>query len=259
VTSRIPARRGPLLFGLVIAVALVAAAVAGLWYLFLRPAGPAPVSLASLPPVTAADPGAATDPGTSDGAAGGGSPGTISGTWTVDPSIGSLDDGTGTFVGYRVQEQLARIDATEAVGRTASVTGSITVDGTTITAATFTADLTALHSDESNRDRQLSNQALQTSQFPTATFDLTDPIDLGSAPGEGEIIEVTATGDLTLHGVTRSVRVPLQARLQGGVITVAGSLPITFADWSIDLPQAMVVLSVEDHGTMELQLQLTKS
>jgi hypothetical protein len=54
------------------------------------------------------------------------------------------------------------------------------------------------------------------------------------------------------------VQVPLQARLQGGVVTIAGSLPITFADFGMAKPQSMVVLSVEDHGVMELQLQLTK-
>ncbi len=71
-------------------------------------------------------------------------------------------------------------------------------------------------------------------------------------------VEATATGDLTLHGVTTSVQIPLQARLQGGVITVAGSLDITFADYDIEPPQSMIVLSVEDHGVMELQLQLTR-
>ena len=43
--------RGPAIVVGVIFLALVIAAAAGLWYLFFRPAGPAPVSLASLPPV----------------------------------------------------------------------------------------------------------------------------------------------------------------------------------------------------------------
>ena len=78
-------------------------------------------------------------------------------------------------------------------------------------------------------------------------------------PAEGEIIEVTATGDLTLHGVTKSVEIPLQARLESGVITVAGSLPIQFADYSIQQPQGMIVLSVEDHGILELQVHFSRA
>jgi polyisoprenoid-binding protein YceI len=241
--------RGPILViaGVVVLAVVLVATVGGLWYLFFRPTGPAPVSLATLPR-SAAGSSAGT------GAAAG-----IAGTWTVDPTMGSVDDGTGTFVGYRVQEQLATVGAAEAVGRTAGVTGGLTIDGTTVTAADFTADLTSLRSDEGNRDRQLSRQALETSQFPTATFKLTAPIELGALPADGQVITATATGDLTLHGVTKSVRIPLQARLDGDVITVGGSLPITFSDWSIQKPQAMIVLSVDDHGTMEVQLHLTRS
>lgn len=249
-------RRPAILMLLVVVAAIIGAA--GIWYLFFRPAGPAPVSLGTLPPSSVV-PGASGVPGASTEAASGTATDGIAGTWSVDSSIGSLSDGTGTFVGYRVQEQLATIGATEAVGRTSSVSGTMTIQGTTVTAAELAADLTTLRSDESNRDRQLSRQALQTSQYPTATFTLTQPIELGSMPAEGAVIDATATGDLTLHGVTRLVDVPLQGRLDGGVITVAGSLPITFADWSIEAPRAMVVLSVADQGTLELQLHLTRS
>jgi polyisoprenoid-binding protein YceI len=241
--------RWPRLAAILALVALIAAG-AGVWYLFFRPAGPAPVSLASLPPVGSS--GAGSPVGSGGPAAG------ITGTWRVDPSIGSPADGAGSFVGYRVREVLATIGAAEAVGRTPDVTGTVTIDGTTITTAELTADLTTLRSDESNRDRQLSRQAIETSRFPTATFKLAGPIALGAIPAEGQIVDVTATGDLTLHGVTRSVDIALQARLQAGVITVAGSLPILFSDFGIQRPQAGAVLSVEDQGTMELQLHLTR-
>jgi polyisoprenoid-binding protein YceI len=182
----------------------------------------------------------------------------LDGPWNVDPSVGSIDDFSSSFVGYRVKETLASIGATEAVGRTPDVNGSITLEGTRITAAEFTADLTTLKSDNDRRDGQLERQALETGQFPTATFTLTEPIDLGAVPADGATLQATATGDLTLHGVTRSVEIPLQARLAGDVITVAGSLPIVFADFGIAKPESMMVLSVEDQGTMEVQLQLTR-
>jgi polyisoprenoid-binding protein YceI len=70
-------------------------------------------------------------------------------------------------------------------------------------------------------------------------------------------VGATATGTLTLHGVTRDVEVPLTATLSGGSIVVQGSLPITFADYGIEKPNSFAVLSVEDHGTMELQLFFT--
>ncbi|HYO41591.1 MAG TPA: YceI family protein [Candidatus Limnocylindrales bacterium] len=267
-TTPAPSRRGPIL--VIALIALLAVAGGGLWYLFLRPAGPAPVSLGSAAPATAAPTAAASpEAGATDDAASdaptapGASPGTgggdgIAGSWTVDPAIGSFDDFSGSFVGYRVKETLASIGATEAVGRTPDVTGTVTIEGTTITAAELTADLTGLKSDDDRRDGQLRRQALETGQFPTATFKLTAPVDLGSVPAEGATVDVTVTGDLTLHGVTRPVQIPLQARLAGGVVTIAGSLPIAFADYSITPPSSMIVLSVEDKGVMELQLQLSR-
>jgi polyisoprenoid-binding protein YceI len=260
-------RRGPLL-AIVVLVAVVAGA-AGLWYLFFRPAGPAPVSLGTTPPIAAAtatagsgSPSTAVDPSASASEAAspdGGTTSGIAGTWNVDPSVGSFADFSSSFVGYRVQEELASVGATEAVGRTPDVSGSLTVDGTTITAADFTADLTTLVSDESRRDGQLRNQALETSQFPTATFTLTKPVELGSIPAEGQAVDVTASGDLTLHGVTKSVEIPMQAKLENGVVTVVGTVPIVFADYDIAKPTSFVVLSVDDKGVMEFQLHFTKA
>ena len=265
--QRLAANRGPIIT--IVAIVVLTLAGAGIWYLFFRAAGPAPVALGETPtqaatavPATTGAP--ATDAPATDGAAATADPGAsaatggggISGTWTVDPSVGSFGDFTGSFVGYRVQETLANVGAATAVGRTPDVSGSVTVDGTTVTAAEFTADLTTLQSDERMRDGQLSRQALETSQFPTATFKLTQPIELGDVV-EGATVPATATGDLTLHGVTKSVQIPLEARLQDGVVTIVGSLPIQFADFDIASPQSMMVLSVEDHGILELQLQLT--
>ena len=182
----------------------------------------------------------------------------LDGTWTVDPSIGSFDDFSGSFVGYRVTEELVGIGTSTAVGRTPDVTGSLTLAGTTITDATFEADLTTLQSDSGMRDGQLGRQGLETDTYPTATFVLAEPIELDAAPAEGATIEATAVGDLTLHGVTKRVEIPLEARLANGVVTVVGSLPVAFGDYGMTAPESMRVLSIDENGTMEFQLQFTQ-
>ncbi len=70
----------------------------------------------------------------------------------------------------------------------------------------------------------------------------------------GRDFSVTATGSLTLHGVTREVQVPFQARLENGVIVLRGSIDIAFADYEMAPPSSFAILSVDDHGVMELQL-----
>jgi polyisoprenoid-binding protein YceI len=183
----------------------------------------------------------------------------LTGTWDVDTTVGNFSDFTSSFAGYRVQEELVSIGAKTAVGRTPNVTGTLTFDGTTLSATDITVDTTTLESDEDRRDNAIRNQALETSAFPTATFTLTQPIDLDSIPADGETVILDATGEFTLHGVTREVTFPLEAALQGDVIVVTGSLDVQFADYEIDRPTSGAVLSVEDHGVVELQLFFTKA
>jgi polyisoprenoid-binding protein YceI len=245
--------------GLVV-VALLAGGVYGFSYLFLRPEAPAAVGLSSASPTPTAatetsEPSTAPASSASSSATGSG----LDGTWNVDASVGSFSDFSGSFVGYRVDEELATVGAATAVGRTPDVTGTLTLDGAQITAVEMSADLTTLQSDESRRDGQLKRQALETDQFPTATFSLTQPIDLGSVPADGQVIQATATGDLTIHGVTKSVEIPVEALLADNVVTVTGSIDIVFADYSISRPTSFAVLSIADHGTMEFQLKFTKA
>jgi polyisoprenoid-binding protein YceI len=153
---------------------------------------------------------------------------------------------------------LSGIGSTTAVGRTPAVSGTMTIDGTTLTAATIDADMTALTTNNSRRDRP-AKDALGTDQFPSATFALTSPVDLGSAATTGAKTTVTATGDLTVHGVTKSVEIPLEARLVDDTIVVVGSLDVVFSDYGIEAPTAPIVLSVDDHGEIELQLFFRQS
>jgi polyisoprenoid-binding protein YceI len=171
----------------------------------------------------------------------------LAGTWVIAPASES-------FVGYRVQEELASIGTFTAVGRTQAVTASLTFDGTAITDVQVAADLATLASDSAMRDGQLKRQALETATYPTATFVLTQDIALDGLPAEGETVSATAVGDLTLHGVTRSVTLPLQGQLSSGFVVVVGALDVAFADFGIQQPTSPAVLGVEDHGLLELQL-----
>ena len=85
-------------------------------------------------------------------------PAGVDGTW-----VAVQDSST---VGYRIQEVLAGVD-TEAAGRTDQVTGSITIDGTQVTAADFTVDMATFTSDESRRDGQFNGRIMSVDQFPT--------------------------------------------------------------------------------------------
>ena len=96
-----------LIIGALAAFVIAAAAGGGygLWFILIGPSSPASV--------TAAFPSGA----------GVAAPAPLDGTWNVDTSRGSIGDGTASFVGYRVQEQLVGVGGHTAVGRTPKVTG----------------------------------------------------------------------------------------------------------------------------------------
>ena len=173
----------------------------------------------------------------------------LDGQWKVTP--------TGTQVGYRVNEVLFGHDNT-AVGRTSQVTGSLTVAGTKVTGTTFVADLKTVKSDKSQRDGQFQGRIMNTAQFPTATFELTGPIDIGSVPKVGQVVTTTVTGNLTLHGKTKAVTTQVSAKYDGTTISVNGSFPILFADYGVPNPTFGPV-STDDHGTLEFLVVFTKA
>jgi polyisoprenoid-binding protein YceI len=231
-----------------VVLVLVVAAGAGIWW-YLRDDSPAAVDLD-----TASESVTTTTGGAGTSTPGGG----IDGTWVVDTESGEFDfqSATGTFVGFRVEEELTAIGSTTAVGRTGDVSGSMTIADGTLTEADVEVQMATITTDRSQRDSRVRS-ALDTDSIPTAGFVLTEPVDLGSDPAASDV-SVTATGELTLHGVTRTVEVPLEARLVDGTVVVVGSFEVQFSDYDVEAPSAPVVLSVSDSGTIEMQLLLTR-
>ncbi|MCY3636141.1 MAG: YceI family protein [bacterium] len=184
----------------------------------------------------------------------------VDGQWIIDTSVAEFnyDESAGTFVGFRVEEELASIGSTTAVGRTPLVSGSITIDGKTVTSVMVEADMTGVITDDSRRDRAIQS-ALSTRNFPTAIFTLSEPIYLGEDPGSGDPITTTASGELTVKDITRTVEIALEAQLVDDTVVVVGSTEVVFADYDVSVPQVPIVLSAEDHGTVELQLFFTRS
>jgi polyisoprenoid-binding protein YceI len=225
---------------LLIAIAgLVVLAAAGPFvYIHFFNSPPAALSLS--PGNTTASTPASTGASTSTGPAG---------TWTV---------GSGSIVGYRVNEVLLGQNAT-AVGRTSDVTGHLTIAGSTVTAAAFSVPMATVHSDKSQRDAQFDGRIMDVSQYPTGTFALTSPIDLAPLPAGGVIKDYTTHGRLTLHGITRAVTFSLAAERKGSQIEVSGDIPVLFSDYDIANPSFAGFVTTQDHGLLEFLLVFGKS
>lgn len=225
--------------GAIVAVVVLAVGGTYVYFNFIKEDAPPPLSVSD--PDPGGGSGTEADPGSADPVSG-----AIAGPWKTGP---------GSQAGYRVQEILFGQSA-EAVGRTDAVSGTMTIDATTVTAVDVTVDMASVTSDAERRDNQFRGRIMQTSAYPTSTFVLTSPILLPAVPADSAPIQVQATGDLTLHGVTKSVQADLTARRNGTQIEVSGSIPITFSEYSIPDP-SFGPAKVGDNGELELLLVFT--
>lgn len=198
-------------------------------------------SVAEAPSITMSAPAASESPtaGTADN-----TQPHLAGTWQVSED---------SQAGYRVDEVLNGENIT-VTGRTSDVTGTIKVNdkGTTLESASFTVDVTTIATDSERRDNYFRENTVKADQNPTATLNITQPVELGT-PAAGETITVDVTGELTLAGVTQTVTFPVQVAGDGSQLQIAATVPLTFADYGIEAP-SLGFVSVEETGAIEVQL-----
>lgn len=235
-------RRGRLLAAVGAAVGALAIGFAAVYFLVLGTTkSPAALTLGSRSTSASASTGATLQPAQ------------VAGVWKI---------GSGSVAGYRVREKLGFLPApSDAVGRTSSVTGSMTVAETagslTVSAAAFTVDVSTLTSDRAMRDNKIHTLGLESDRYPQATFTLTAPVAAPVNGAGGQTAQISATGQLTIHGVTRTVTIPMKAQLAGSSLEAVGSLTFPFSQFGMEPPSIGSFVSVEDNATMEFDIHLT--
>lgn len=251
-----PRRRIKVWHVIVAVVAVSVAAIAATYFLFFTHDSPPPLTLstpASTTPTTGAT--ATTGQATPTTAAAGAATNALAGEWAI---------GSNSTAGYRVREKLAQLPAqSDAVGRTGAVTGGIQVSmqGSQIVVANgakFEVDVTQLRSDMSMRDNRIRTMGLESNRFRTATFVSTAPIEVPGTASTGQAVKAEVTGDMTIHGVTKRVTIPLDAQLTGGRIEVVGSHSFPFSDFGMTAPSIGGFVTVENTAKLEFQLFFDK-
>jgi polyisoprenoid-binding protein YceI len=182
--------------------------------------------------------------------------------------IGTLPEGTAAAMTlaivpeesaarYRVQEELAQVGETEAVGETRAIIGQIAFDetGMPIACSRFDVDLRTLQSDSSRRDNYLYSNTLEAERYPLATFVLRAVEGLDTPLADGEAATVVLIGDLTLRETTRLVAWEATVTMAEGALTGAAATEFEMPDFAIEPPRVPVVLSLDE--TVRLELDLT--
>lgn len=171
-------------------------------------------------------------------------------TWTVDASSKAT---------IKVREQLVRLPSPiDALITITGAQGSFTLnsDGTFAPNSKVSADMTTVTTDDRQRTDSIRRDPLEVTRFrtselvPKTTTGLTLPL-----PSSGEF-SFKLTGDLTLHGVTKSVTFDVRAtRGDGKLIATATANPSwKFGDFGMQPPTSFSVLSIVDEIRMEFAL-----
>ncbi len=184
---------------------------------------------------------------------------------TVTPASGSVTFKvvSGSTADYRVREQLAHLSLpSDAVGKTNAISGQITIlpDGAVDSHnSKFTVDVSTLVSDQARRDGFVSQNILQTGQYPQAVFVPTRISGLNGIPQPGNQVSFQLAGDLTVRNVTKPVTWDVTGAMNNdNTANAQATTNFTFGDFNLSQPQVPVVLSVVDKITLEVNLQLQK-
>lgn len=129
------------------------------------------------------------------------------------------------------------------------IQGEVHTTGNTVAHAKVTIDTTSLHSDNERLTGHLkSPDFFDVAKYPTAVFETT------SITGQGD--NSTITGNLTLHGVTKSITFPAKVEVKDDAVSVQAEFSINRMDFGIkyagksdDLIRDLVVLRIDVKAT----------
>ncbi|MEX1253200.1 MAG: YceI family protein [Dehalococcoidia bacterium] len=153
----------------------------------------------------------------------------------------------GSELTYTVREKLASLPASsDAVGRTNTLSGEVTLDGATA----INADLSTLESDQDRRDNRV--RTIFASD-PIAQF-VVDNLELPDEYVPGTAYTGTVTGTATVRGVERPLTFEIEARLQGDELQVVARTDFTWDDFQLEPPNFPGIVQVEDNVHIEVLL-----
>jgi polyisoprenoid-binding protein YceI len=171
-------------------------------------------------------------------------------TWTVDGSSKAT---------IRVREQLARLPApNDAIITITGAQGSFTLnpDGTFASSSKISVDMTTITTDDRQRTDSIKRDPLEVTRFPTSELVPTKATGLALPLARSGDFTFQLAGDLTLHGVTKSVTFDVKATRADGKLTATATANPSwkFGDFGMEPPTSFSVLSIVDEIRMEFAL-----
>lgn len=158
-------------------------------------------------------------------------------------------------------DEILRGSPFTAVGVTDQVAGQIALDPTdlsTVQLGVIQVNARTLVTDDDFRNRALNNQILDTDQYEYITFTPTALEGLPDSVNEGETVNFTIIGDLTIRDVTQqvafdaAVTIVSESELQG-----TAEATILRSDYDLTIPSVRQVAEVSDELVLSIDFVAT--
>lgn len=151
---------------------------------------------------------------------------------------------------------------TTTVGLTEEVNGTLVLDfsgdAPTLVSGEFEVDISQLTSDQSRRDERIREQSLESDTYPIATFVASGMEGFPAGYSEGEEVNFTLLGDLTVRETTQPASFDVTATLQGDTITGTATTMILMTDFGFDPPSFAGIFTVGNEVTLTINITATE-
>ena len=151
-----------------------------------------------------------------------------------------VDQAEGNLVKFESKATLESFD-----GTTSSVWGSVTLDPQSLGEPfeiEIEVDLRTLDTGISMRNRHMRENHLETDEFPMAGFEGAEIIEgAGADLTTGGTHEVLIEGRLEIHGVARTIQVPLELTLEGTNLHIVSRFGVALSDHDIERPKFLML------------------
>lgn len=165
--------------------------------------------------------------------------------WALPAQVFTTDSGRAEFS--------ARAPLNSYTGTSNELEGTIDLAAGTLE---FRLPMQSLATGNKTRDRHMYD-LMQVEDYPYARFSgsfVTDDLDLES--GTGQL--VTVTGEFTLRGTTRPLKVVGTLRRSGDQLAVAADWPVLLSDYDIEQPTLLLIYTVKDKHELRIEATLDR-
>ncbi len=118
----------------------------------------------------------------------------------------------------------------------------------------FTVNLPSLTTDQNQRDAWIRDNALQSNQFPVATFVANAIENAPASYTDGSEVTFDLVGDLTVREVTLPVTFAVTATLTADTITGVATAPLQLTNFGFEPPSFANTLTVNNDFVLRIEL-----